>query len=145
MFKDLSLFIIKPNAIKKNVIGEIISMIEKDGLRIVALKSLWMDEEQAKAFYIVHRGKEFYESLCKFMSSGPIVVGIVKGESAVKRLRKIMGETDPKVADKDTIRGRFGDDIQKNAIHGSDSLETAEREIKFFFSENEIIKLLRER
>ena len=145
MFEDLTLFIIKPNAIRKNVIGDILNFFEREGLKVLALKTVWMDREQAREFYKVHKGKPFFESLTEFMSSSPVVVGVLKGENAVERARRIMGATDPARAESGTIRAKYGDNIQENAVHGSDSIENAQREIKFFFSEYEIVKLLEER
>jgi len=128
-----TLFIIKPNAVKKNKIGTIIKMFEDGGLVVKALKMLHLDEEQAKEFYEVHSKRDFYQSLVNFMCSGNVVVGVLEGDDAVSRCRKIMGATDPAKAEPGTIRALMGDNIQENAVHGSDSDENAIREIKFFF------------
>lgn len=109
------------------------------------MKTVWLDENQAKEFYKVHEGKGFYESLVKFMSSGPVVVGVLKGKNAVEKARQIMGATDPKKAEPGTIRAKYGDNIQENSVHGSDSKESAEKEIRFFFSEYELLKFLEEK
>lgn len=136
---EKTLVIIKPDAVKKNLIGEIISRFEKNGLRIAALKKIKMTKEQAKGFYIVHREKPFYESLTDFMSEGPIVVMVLEGEDAIQRVRKIMGATNPAQAEEGTIRKDFGENIERNAVHGSDSLESAAYEIPYFFSTLEIL------
>lgn len=136
---EKTLVIIKPDAVKKNLIGEIISRFEKNGLRIAALKKIKMTKEQAKGFYIVHKERPFYESLTDFMSEGPIVVMVLEGEDAIQRVRKIMGATNPAQAEEGTIRKDFGENIERNAVHGSDSLESAAYEIPYFFSTLEIL------
>lgn len=136
---ERTLSIIKPDAVKKNVIGEIIRRFEKNGLRIAAMKKIWMTKEEAKGFYIVHKDKPFYDSLTDFMSEGPIVVMVLEGENAIAKNREIMGATNPANAAPGTIRKDFAENIERNAVHGSDSPETAAFEIKYFFSELEIL------
>ncbi len=136
---EKTLSIIKPDAVEKGVIGEIISRFEKEGIKIKAMKMLHLTKEEAKRFYIVHKDKPFYDSLTDYMSSGPIVVMVLEGENVISRNREIMGATDPKKAAPGTIRNLYGENIERNAIHGSDSPESAEREIRFFFSDLEIL------
>ncbi|HOA83776.1 MAG TPA: nucleoside-diphosphate kinase [Thermodesulfovibrio thiophilus] len=136
---EKTLVIIKPDAVKKNLIGEIISRFEKNGLRIAALKKIYMNKKQAKGFYIVHKDRPFYESLTDFMSEGPIVVMVLEGEDAISKVRKIMGATNPSQADAGTIRKDFGESIERNAVHGSDSAQSAAYEIPYFFSALEIL------
>ncbi|HHW20180.1 nucleoside-diphosphate kinase [Thermodesulfovibrio thiophilus] len=136
---EKTLVIIKPDAVKKNLIGEIISRFEKNGLRISALKKIYMNKKQAKGFYIVHKDRPFYESLTDFMSEGPIVVMALEGEDAISKVRKIMGATNPSQADAGTIRKDFGESIERNAVHGSDSAQSAAYEIPYFFSALEIL------
>ena len=135
---EYTLSIIKPDAIAKNIIGEIYSRFERAGLRIVAAKMLQLTKEQARKFYVVHKERPFYHDLVEFMSSGLIMVQVLMGENAVARNREIMGATDPKKAASGTIRADFADSIQENAVHGSDSLQTAKQEINFFFKPEEI-------
>ncbi len=136
---ERTLSIIKPDAVKKNIIGEIISRFEKNGLRIAAMKKIWMTKEEAKGFYIVHKDRPFYDSLTNFMSEGPIVVMVLEGENAIAKNREIMGATNPANAEPETIRKDFAENIERNAVHGSDAPETAAFEIKYFFSELEIL------
>ena len=136
---ERTLSIIKPDAVKKNLIGEIISRFEKNGLRIAAMKKILMTKEQAKGFYIVHRDKPFYDDLTTFMSEGPIVVMVLEGENAIAKTREIMGATNPASAAPGTIRKDFGENIERNAVHGSDAPETAAFEIPYFFSSLEIL------
>ncbi len=136
---ERTLSIIKPDAVSKGVTGKIIDTFEKEGIRIVAMKMVSLSKEQAKAFYAVHKDKPFYDSLTDFMSSGPIVVMVLEGENVISKNREIMGATNPKEAAPGTIRYQFGTDVEKNAVHGSDSPETAKTEIAFFFSEHELI------
>ncbi|MFN3395405.1 MAG: nucleoside-diphosphate kinase [Thermodesulfovibrionales bacterium] len=136
---ERTLSIIKPDGVKKNLIGEVIGRFEKEGLRIAALKKLILSKEEAKAFYIVHKERPFYESLTDFMSEGPIVVMVIEGEKAISKVREIMGATNPKEALPGTIRADFATDIERNIVHGSDSPESAAYEIPFFFSALEII------
>jgi len=135
---EKTLVIIKPDAVKKNLIGEIISRFEKKGLRVSALKKIKMTKDEAKGFYIVHKEKPFYESLTDFMSEGPIVVMVLEGENAILKVRKIMGATNPAQAEEGTIRRDFGETVERNAVHGSDSPQSAEYEISYFFSALEI-------
>lgn len=129
---------LKPEAVKHNLIGRIIDRIEKAGFKIVAMKMLRASLDQAERLYEVHKGKPFYEELIRHITSGPIVAMVVRGENAVKKLRKMAGATDPREAEKGTIRGDFGISITENVIHVADSLENSRREIPIFFSEMEI-------
>lgn len=138
MSVERTLSIIKPDAVAKGVIGEILSRFEKNGLKIVAIKMLHLSKEQAEAFYAVHKDRPFYSSLVEFMTSGPVVVQVLEGEGAVVKNREIMGATDPQQADSGTIRADFADSIEANAVHGSDSLENARQEVSFFFESDEI-------
>ncbi len=133
-----TLGIIKPDAVGKNVIGKIISIIEENGIKIKALKMVKLTEEQAKGFYYVHKDKPFFDDLIKFMTSGPAVLMLLEGENVIEKWRKIMGVTDPSKADEGTIRKLYGTDIEKNAVHGSDAPETAEYETKYFFNALEV-------
>lgn len=135
---EKTLVIIKPDAVKRSLIGEIISRFEKNALRIAALKKIKMTKEDAKGFYIVHKDKPFYESLTDFISEGAIVVMVVEGEDAVSNVRKIIGATNPTQAEEGTIRKDFGESIERNAVHGSDSPDSAVYEIPYFFSSMEI-------
>lgn len=136
---EKTLVIIKPDAVKKNIIGEIISRFEKQGLRVAAMKKIHMSKEQAKGFYIVHKERPFYESLTDFMSEGPVVVMVLEGEDAIAKVRKIMGATNPAEAEEGTIRKDFAESIERNAVHGSDSPQSAAYEIPYFFSVLEIL------
>ncbi len=138
MSNELTLSIIKPDAVAKNVIGEIYSRFEKNGLTIVAAKMLQLSREQAENFYDIHRERPFFNDLVEFMISGPVMVQTLKGENAVAKNRDLMGATNPKEAAAGTIRADFADSIDANAVHGSDSLENAQREIAFFFEPSEI-------
>ena len=131
--------IVKPDAVARNLIGEIYSRFEKGGLRIVASKMLQLSEEQARGFYAEHDGKPFFEDLCSYMRSGPVMVQVLEGEDAIVTNRLLMGATNPKEADPGTIRADFAESIDANAVHGSDSPESAAREIAFFFSDAEVI------
>ena len=131
--------IIKPDAVERNKIGEITAMLENAGLRVVASKRLKLDQAKASQFYEVHKERPFFQSLCDFMCSGPIVVQVLEGEDAVKRNREIMGATNPEEAAEGTIRKKYALSLEKNSVHGSDSLENAKIEIGHFFSEEEII------
>ena len=130
--------IVKPDAVARNLIGEIYSRFEKGGLRIVASKMLHLSEEQAGGFYAEHKERPFYPDLVKFMTSGPVVVQVLEGEGAIARNRELMGATNPQEADAGTIRADFAQSIDANAVHGSDSPASAEREIAYFFASNEI-------
>ena len=131
---ERTLSIIKPDAVAKNVIGEIYTRFEKAGLRIVAAKMVKLSKSEAEDFYAVHRQRPFFNALATFMSSGPIMVQVLEGENAIKRNRDIMGATNPSEAAPGTIRADFADSIDANAVHGSDSSETAKQEIDFFFA-----------
>jgi nucleoside-diphosphate kinase len=130
---EKTLAIIKPDAVKKNVIGKIIQRIEDEGFHIRALKMVSLSKEDAQGFYIVHKGRPFYESLTDFMSSGPAVVMMLEREDAIAKWRLVMGATDPAQAESGTIRRTFGFSIENNAVHGSDARETAEWELGYFF------------
>lgn len=130
---EQTLSIIKPDSVVKNNIGGIINLLEKSGLRIVAQKMVQLSKEEAEEFYAIHKERSFFPDLVKFMISGPCVVMVLEGENAVLRNRDVMGATDPKKAAKGTIRAEFAENIDANAVHGSDSLENAKNEIKFFF------------
>jgi nucleoside-diphosphate kinase len=130
---ERTLAIIKPDAVKKNVIGDIINRYEKAGLKPVAMKLIHMSKPVAEGFYAVHKARPFFGSLCDFMSSGPAVVLVLQGENAIKKNRELMGATDPAKADAGTIRKVHGTNIELNAVHGSDSPETAGFEIGYFF------------
>ena len=136
---ERTLSIIKPDAVKKNVIGEIISRFEKNGLRIAAMKKIRMTKEEAKGFYIVHKDRPFYDSLTDFMSEGPIIVMVLEGENAIAKNREIMGATNPANAAPGTIRKDLAENVERNAVHGSDAPETAAFEIGYFFSALEIL------
>jgi nucleoside-diphosphate kinase len=138
MALERTLSIIKPDATRRNLTGKINARFEEAGFRIIAQKRLRLSRAQAEAFYAVHKARPFFNDLCTFMTSGPVVVQVLEAENAVARNRDIMGATDPKKADKGTIRADFAESIEANSVHGSDSLENAVREIGFFFSEIEI-------
>jgi len=129
-----TLTIVKPDAVAKGVTGLILSRFEKAGLEIVALKKLRLSEEQARGFYAVHKERPFYGELVEFMTSGPVVVGVLEGPDAIAKNRELMGPTDSTKAEPGTIRGDFGTDIERNAVHGSDAPETARVEISYFFN-----------
>jgi len=138
MAVERTLSIVKPDAVSKNVIGQIYSRFEKAGLKIVAARMLSLSQSQAEGFYAVHRGRPFFPDLVRFMVSGPIVVQVLEGEDAIAKNRELMGATDPKKAAKGTIRADFAESIDANAVHGSDGPETARTEIGYFFSASEI-------
>ena len=138
MAVELTLSIIKPDAVAKNVIGEIVSRFEKSGLKIVAQKMLQLDDEKAGGFYVEHKERPFYPHLVAFMTSGPLVVQVLQGENAIAQNRDLMGATDPQEAGAGTIRADFASSIDANAVHGSDSAASAEREISYFFSTEEV-------
>jgi nucleoside-diphosphate kinase len=133
MAVERTLSIIKPDAVAKNVIGEIYARFEKNGLKIVAAKMMRLSREQAEGFYAVHKGRPFFNDLVTFMISGPVMIQALEGENAVLRNRELMGATDPKKADKGTIRADFAESIDANAVHGSDAADTAATEIGYFF------------
>ncbi|WP_264375132.1 MULTISPECIES: nucleoside-diphosphate kinase [unclassified Wolbachia] len=136
---ERTLSILKPDAVKNNITGSINSYIEKSGLKIIAQRMMLLTKKQAELFYEIHKDRPFFEELVEFMTSGSVIVQVLIGENAVSKYRQIMGATDPKQADKGTIRGDFANDISENRVHGSDSLENAHREIAFFFAECEFV------
>ena len=138
MAVEQTLSIIKPDAVKKNVIGKIIDRFEQGGLRIVAAKMLHLSQEQAEGFYAIHKERPFFNDLVAFMTTGPVLVQVLAGEDAINKNRALMGATDPNQAEPGTIRADFADSIDANAVHGSDAPETAATEINFFFKPNEI-------
>lgn len=135
---ERTLSIIKPDATSRNITGKINSMIENAGLKIVAQKMIRMSKEQAQNFYIQHQDRPFYDNLVEFMTSAPVIVQILEGEDAIAKYRKIMGATNPDIAEEGTIRKTFAISIDKNSVHGSDSPEASAKEINFFFSQVEI-------
>jgi nucleoside-diphosphate kinase len=139
MAVERTLSIIKPDATRRNLTGAINAVIEKADLRIVGQKRIWLSEGQAEGFYAVHKERPFYRDLVTFMISGPVVVQVLEGEDAVARYRDVMGATNPANAAEGTIRKLFAESIEANSVHGSDSLENAEREISFFFNDQEIV------
>jgi nucleoside-diphosphate kinase len=138
MAVERTLSIIKPDAVGRNLIGEILRKFEAAGLRIAAAKLIRLTPERAQGFYAVHKARPFFQGLCEYMSSGPIFVSVLEGDSAVAKNREVMGATDPAKAAPGTIRKEFGKDIEQNAVHGSDAPETAATEIAFFFRPDEI-------
>ena len=142
--KELTLSIIKPDAVAQNVIGQIYSRFEQAGLKIAASKMMHLTKEQAEAFYAIHRDRPFFNALVEFMISGPVMVQALYGTDAVAKNREIMGATNPKDAAPGTIRADFAESIDANAVHGSDSAENAAIEVAFFFKPNEIHKVPRE-
>lgn len=138
MAVERTLSIIKPDAVAKNVIGEILSRFEKAGLQIVAAKMQHLSREQAEGFYAEHKERPFFKDLVDFMTSGPVVVQVLEGENAVMKNRELMGATNPKEAAAGTIRADFASSIDANAVHGSDATTSAAREIAYFFGDNEI-------
>ncbi|MCS7140177.1 MAG: nucleoside-diphosphate kinase [Candidatus Nezhaarchaeota archaeon] len=135
---ERTLIIIKPGAVVRGLIGEVLSRLEKKGLKIIGLKMLWMSKKEAEELYSVHKGKPFYEELIRYITSAPVVIGVVEGEEVIQVVRRVIGPTNPKEAPPGTIRGDYGLSITQNIIHASDSKESAEREIKIFFNEYEI-------
>ncbi|MEW6585140.1 MAG: nucleoside-diphosphate kinase [Nitrospirota bacterium] len=135
---ERTLSIVKPDGVKKNLVGEVVRRFEQKGLRMAALKMIHMTVEESKGFYIVHRERPFYGSLTDFMSEGPVAVMVVEGDNAISTVREIMGATNPKDAAPGTIRADFASDIEHNIVHGSDSRESAAFEIPYFFSALEI-------
>ncbi|HYW04549.1 MAG TPA: nucleoside-diphosphate kinase [Gammaproteobacteria bacterium] len=135
---ERTLSIVKPDAVAKNLIGEIYSRFEKGGLRVVAARMMQLTRSQAEAFYDVHRERPFFHDLVAFMTSGPVMVQMLEGENAIARNRELMGATNPKEAAAGTIRADFAESIDANAVHGSDAPETASREIAFFFAETDV-------
>lgn len=135
---EKSLVLIKPDAMERGLAGTIVSRLEGEGLRLVARKTLHLDEALARRLYAIHRDKPFFEGLVNYITTAPITAIVFEGKGAVEAIRKAMGATDPTKAEVGTIRGDFGLDIERNAVHGSDSVETADEEIKLFFAEDEI-------
>ena len=133
MAVERTLSIIKPDAVAKNVIGQIYSRFEGAGLKVIAARMMHLSREQAGAFYAVHRERPFFKDLVEFMTSGPVMIQVLEGENAIQKNRDLMGATDPKKAEKGTIRADFADSIDANAVHGSDAPETAAQEVAFFF------------
>jgi nucleoside-diphosphate kinase len=139
MAVERTLSIIKPDATRRNLTGEIVARFEKAGLRVVAQRRIRLSKAQAEAFYAVHAARPFYKSLVEFMTSGPVVVQVLEGENAIARNREVMGATDPAKAAPGTIRKDFAQSMEANSVHGSDAPETAANEIKFFFSDLDIV------
>ncbi len=137
---ERTLVLIKPDALKRDLVGEIINRFERQGLRLVSIKMLRLNESEAMAFYAVHKDKPFFKELVDYMSSGPIVAMVLEGEGAIGRVREIMGATDPNEAKAGTIRGDLGINKTENTVHGSDSKESAALEISFFFSQYDLKK-----
>ena len=138
MAVERTLSIIKPDAVKKNAIGKILARFEGAGLKVIAARMVHLSREQAEGFYAVHQGRPFYKDLVGFMISGPVLVQVLEGENAIAKNREIMGATDPKKADKGTIRADFADSIDANAVHGSDAPDTAQTEVAFFFRNGDL-------
>lgn len=139
MALERTLSILKPDATRRNLTGKINARFEEAGLRIVAQKRIALTRANAEAFYAVHRGRPFFDELCAFMSSGPVVVQVLEGEGAIERNRELMGATDPAKAEDGTIRRDFAESIEANSVHGSDSPHSATTEIRFFFGELDIV------
>ncbi len=137
---ERTLSIVKPDGVRKNLIGEVIKRFEENGLKVIGLKMIHMNKREAEGFYAVHRGKPFYESLTQFMSSGPSVVMVLEGENAIQKTRELMGATDPKEAREGTLRRQYATNIERNIVHGSDAPETAAIEINYFFNALEIFE-----
>jgi nucleoside-diphosphate kinase len=135
---ERTLSIIKPDAVAKNVIGQIYSRFEGAGLKVIAARMMHLSERQAEGFYAVHKARPFFRDLVSFMVSGPVMIQVLEGEGAIAKNRDLMGATDPKKAEKGTIRADFADSIDANAVHGSDAAETAAQEIAFFFPSLEV-------
>jgi nucleoside-diphosphate kinase len=138
MAVERTLSIIKPDAVAKNVIGEIYARFEKAGLKVVAARMAHLSRSDAEGFYAVHKGRPFFDDLVSFMISGPVMIQVLEGDSAVLKNRDLMGATDPKKADKGTIRADFAQSIDANAVHGSDAVETAKVEIAYFFPSSSV-------
>lgn len=136
---ERTLSIIKPDAVAAGNIGAIVAEIERSGLKLIAMRMLRLTRERAEGFYAVHRDKHFFKGLVEFMTSGPIVVSALEGEGAIARYRQLMGATDPAEAEEGTLRKRFGTDVERNAVHGSDGPDTAREEVAYFFEERELL------
>lgn len=141
IYGEQTLSILKPNVVQEHHIGEILSQFEKNGLQIIGLKMVQMNQEEAGRFYETHREKPFFQDLVTFMSSGPVVLVVLEGDNAVAKNRELMGATDPKKAKPGTLRALYGKDITANGIHGSDSAENAKNEIDYFFEQDELFKI----
>ena len=139
MAVERTLSIIKPDATRRNITGAIVARFEEAGLRIVAQRRIHLSMAQAKEFYAVHRDRAFFDDLCDFMTSGPVVVQVLEGEDAIAKNRQVMGATNPANADEGTIRYDFGESVEANSVHGSDAPETASNEIAFFFAGTDIV------
>ena len=139
MAVERTLSIIKPDATRRNITGKIVDRFESAGLRVIAQRRIRLSPEQAQQFYAVHKERPFYDSLCAFMTSGPVVVQVLAGENAIEKNREVMGATNPANADPGTIRADFAESVEANSVHGSDAPETAAQEIAFFFSEDQIV------
>lgn len=138
MALERTLSIVKPDGVRRNLVGEVYSRFEKAGLKIVAARMMWLSQREAEGFYAVHRERPFFKDLVAYMTSGPVVVQVLEGEGAVAKNREIMGATDPKKAAKGTIRADLAESIEANTVHGSDSVENAAIEIAYFFSSTEL-------
>jgi nucleoside-diphosphate kinase len=138
MALERTLSIIKPDAVKKNVIGQILARFEEAGLRVIAARMMFLSRAQAEGFYAVHRGRPFFADLVQFMTSGPVLVQVLEGDNAIAKNRELMGATDPNKAEKGTIRADFAESIDANAVHGSDAPDTAKTEIAYFFPACEV-------
>ncbi|OGA05474.1 MAG: nucleoside-diphosphate kinase [Betaproteobacteria bacterium RIFCSPLOWO2_02_FULL_64_12] len=138
MAVERTLSIVKPDAVAKNVIGSITSRFEEAGLKVVAARMLFLSQKEAEGFYVVHKDRQFFKDLVKFMISGPIMVQVLEGENAIAKNRELMGATDPRKASKGTIRADFAQSIDANAVHGSDAPQTAQTEIAYFFPASEV-------
>ena len=138
---ERTLSIIKPDAVSKNYVGEIIRRFEKAGLKVVGIRMKRLTKEEAERFYDIHRERSFFEGLVSFMSSGPVVISVLEGEDAIAKNRALMGATNPKEAEKGTIRADLAESIEANAVHGSDSQETAAAEVPFFFSRLDLVEV----
>ena len=137
--RQRTLSIVKPDGVRKGVVGEVVRRFEGAGIRVVAMRMLRLTKKEAEGFYAVHRERPFFASLTDFMSSGPIVAMVLEGPNVIARNREIMGATDPKKADKGTIRADFAGNVEQNIVHGSDAPETAATEIRYFFSDMDIV------
>jgi nucleoside-diphosphate kinase len=135
---ERTLSIIKPDGLRKGIIGKVIERLEEKGLKPVAMRMQWLSQKEAEGFYAVHRERPFFGDLVTFMTSGPVVLMVLEGENAIAKNREVMGATNPSKADPGTIRKDFGTDVEKNTVHGSDSPETARQEVAYFFRETEI-------
>ena len=137
--KEKTLSLIKPDGVRRNLIGEVIRRFESNSLKIVAAKMLWLSKKDAEGFYLVHKDRPFYDSLTTYMSSGPIMAMVLEGDNAIRSNRELMGATNPAEASKGTIRADFGESIEYNVVHGSDSQASADFEIPYFFGSMEIL------